>query len=415
MKLLRRTNRIYLLSTGTTLLVMLVLIFFILKTVIEEELDEQLAQKALVASHIIQNDIFPNDPFTSVEKLSGNREASEYFADTVIYNPQEGENELFRELISTVNINENVFRIKVWSSEIEWQELIMVLSVIFIAAMLLSILASYWLNKRLSHHILVPFFQNLNSLNQFSVKKPKELELRSSNIDEFQELKKALELLTAQVSKDYIALKEFTENASHEFQTPVSIIITKLDALMQHQQLTPEQAEKLESIRYAADRISRLTKDTLLLAKIENHQFSIEPNVDLASILIAQLQLFEELFEIKNFKIQPEIPEAFSISANPVLLEKMVSNLMSNAFRHNLDEGWIKIHLYTSALVIENSGTDPGVPADQLFDRFKKGQNSSKSSGLGLAIVREITIYHGWHLSYQFEHSKHSIKVTFHV
>jgi len=415
MKLLNQTNRIYLYSTGATMLVMLISIFFILKTVIKEELDEQLTQKATVAVEILESGTLPNDPFTIIETVGPHYQSPDIFTDTLIYNSSEGETELFRKLVTTTTIDQNKYRITLLSSELEWQDLIMVLTIIFIVAVLLSILGSFRLNKYLSSKIWEPFFYNLNLLKKFSVKQPADLEFSTSRIDEFQQLKETIEKLTARVSKDYRLLKEFTENASHEFQTPVSIIITKLDSLMQQEQLSKHDAEKLNSIRHAANRISRLTKDTLLLTKIESRQFSVESNINLAAVLSQQVGLHHEIFQTKHLNIQISIPESFSINANPTLLEKMLSNLLSNAFKHNVDHGWIKINLNSKKLIVENSGPDPGIPVNELFDRYKKGFQSSSSFGLGLAIIQEIAVFHRWLVDYSYDNSRHLITVHFNI
>ena len=413
MKLLKRIKGIYIMSIGTTLLVMLALVFFILKAVIEEELDEQLSQKASIASQMIKNGILPNDPFTWAEVLPTGTAQQQIFSDTLIYNSEERENELYRKLETTAHVGQKVYKITVVGSEIEWRELMLVLTGIFLLAMMLSVMASYWLNKRLSRKIWAPFFQNLDLLKGFSLKRPLAQKLANSNIDEFQELQQALTMLIDKVSNDYNMLKTFAENVSHEFQTPISIILAKLEALMQSQQLTETEAEKLEAIRHAATRISRLTRDILLLSKIENQQFVLEPDADLAIVLAQQIGLLRELFESKHLALQTSMPEHLPLSANSGLLEKMFSNLLSNAFKHNVDGGWIKIYLDTRELVLENSGDDPGVPAHELFHRFKKGLESSASSGLGLAIVREIVAFHGWQIDYQYQEGVHIIKVCF--
>lgn len=77
----------------------------------------------------------------------------------------------------------------------------------------------------------------------------------------------------------YRVQKEFTENASHELQTPLAIFQSKLDLLLQQQELTESQAEIIQDLYQMTSRISRLNRNLLLLAKIDNAQFAKSENI----------------------------------------------------------------------------------------------------------------------------------------
>ena len=101
------------------------------------------------------------------------------------------------------------------------------------------------------------------------------------------------------------------------------------------------------------------------------------------------------------------------INIEEPLAEIMVSNLVKNAVQHNIENGWIQISLDNEELVIRNSGLDPKVVPEKLFDRFKKGNQTSESLGLGLSIVKQICDLNGYGLGYEYEDGEHEIEVRF--
>ena len=100
------------------------------------------------------------------------------------------------------------------------------------------------------------------------------------------------------------------------------------------------------------------------------------------------------------------------VDVNRSLIEILISNLVKNAIEHNITEGQIKIHLSHTNLIIENTGLPLQVNAEELFERFKKGSHQTKTTGLGLALVKEIcTLYH-YSVSYHYNEGWHKIMVT---
>ncbi len=102
-------------------------------------------------------------------------------------------------------------------------------------------------------------------------------------------------------------MKEFTENASHEIQTPLSIVLLNLEEVLQ-QELNQETFKKVVSSINAVKRLSTLNQSLILLTKIENMQFKAENTLSLNDIIQKKMQEFASLFESKklNVRIQGE-------------------------------------------------------------------------------------------------------------
>ena len=94
------------------------------------------------------------------------------------------------------------------------------------------------------------------------------------------------------------------------------------------------------------------------------------------------------------------------------LAEILVANLMQNAIRHNVEDGFIKVEVKEKEFSISNSGISPKVPMESLFKRFKRDSEVEESLGLGLSIVKRICEQSGLEISYTYENGNHEIIIS---
>ncbi|MBK6834145.1 MAG: hypothetical protein IPG89_07685 [Bacteroidetes bacterium] len=218
--------------------------------------------------------------------------------------------------------------------------------------------------------------------------------------------------MTEKISNDYEKLKNFTENASHELQTPLAIIKGKTELLMQTQGLTEEQSKLISEIDQTSNRLKKLNQTLLLLSKIENNQFKNEKSIDFSEILKSKLEQIEDLIKIKNIKLNAQI-ESSSQNINPVLADILISNLLSNALRYTPENGAISIQLNSKEFLISNNGNPLKFGGDKIFDRFHKEGESSESTGLGLALVKQIAVINKQGINYQYSNNMHFFTYIF--
>ena len=278
---------------------------------------------------------------------------------------------------------------------------------------ILLLIAIVFLNKKSSHKLWKPFYETLKVAGNYDVAHKPSLGLQGeTGISEFNELNRELNSLTTNVNQAYANQKQFVENASHEIQTPLAIIRSKLDLLINQPDITETTAALLSDITEANERLSQMNKSLLLLAKIDNNQFP-EKNVIDASALIKKL-IDNYHYHYDNFpKLAESIQPGIFITANPALLEILFGNLIKNAVVHNIASGFINVQLGIDALTIENSGPILDVEPALLFERFNKGNKDSKSNGLGLALVKQICQIYGMDIQYTYTSGVHTIKVIF--
>jgi len=219
--------------------------------------------------------------------------------------------------------------------------------------------------------------------------------------------------MSKKLQQDYRSLKEFNENASHEIQTPLAIIKSKLELLIQNEALKEDEMKIINSVYEATNRMSRLNQGLLLISKIDNNQFPVAEKINLQQLIEKNLEHFEELIALKKLNVTVAMSETIEPEMNRTLAEILMSNLLSNAIRHNVEEGDITVRLEAGQLIISNTGHALTSSPDELFERFRKSDRNSESAGLGLAIVKRIlNIYH-FPIDYTVNGQIHKMKISF--
>lgn len=266
--------------------------------------------------------------------------------------------------------------------------------------------------RSLSRKLWQPFDKTLHSIETFNLEYMQIPILPKTDVREFERLNNALHKLMKKDIDCYVSQKEFTENASHELQTPLAIFQTKLELLLQQPELTAKQADIIQDLFQMTSRLSHLNRSLLLLAKIDNKQFDTRENIRLELFIDHLLPSLECVSgELHINKQYPQKP--LYISANRILLESMVNNLFINAVRHNAPNGSITISIANNSLTISNTSTEPSLSPSLIFRRFYRPTQNTSGNGLGLAIVKAICNYHGWDIEYKYKENQHSFVVSF--
>jgi signal transduction histidine kinase len=188
----------------------------------------------------------------------------------------------------------------------------------------------------------------------------------------------------------------------------LAIVLLNLEELLQ-QPLNEDAFKKTITSINALKRLSHLNQSLLLLAKIENNQFSAEENVDMNEVLQRKLIEFEPLLHAKKITVEWNEKAACFWKINKYLAEILINNLLSNAVNHNIPRGNITIRTKNDEFLICNTGIKGQFSDETIFNRFVKGD--SKSHGLGLAIVKQICATHNAAIHYE-QKERHCFKLT---
>jgi signal transduction histidine kinase len=267
-------------------------------------------------------------------------------------------------------------------------------------------------NLMISKRILAPFHKTLKAIENFSLKKEVEIKLPETRTKEFSQLNFFLKKMTDKAQGDYRSLKEFTENASHELQTPLAVIRGKLE-LMLESDLSGEQAGHIVASLNSLEKLSKINHSLTLLTKLRNQEFATVSHINFSQHVETVTNDLSELMEMKSITLKKNIQENVKVLIHPSLADILLTNLFSNAIRHNYESGVIEVRLTAAKLLIQNTGMPPEVPVEHAFERFKRTTRNEDSIGLGLAIVKQICDVSGLSVSYRFEQNVHVIEIVF--
>jgi signal transduction histidine kinase len=394
MKFLSLINRNYLLTISILLVITSLVAFYILqKTLTEEAKEDLLENEQTIINEIKTQNNLPNIyPTIETDSVSNDERIKKSFKEVMIKDRfDDGEEEPFLEYRNIVSINGKLYKITIRKSLFEYEELLLAISIPLFSLLLLAFLFSFLINRRLNKTVWKDFELNLGILKKFSFKDAEGIKLKKTNIQEFDELNKSITELTNKLLSDYQALKDFTENASHEMQTPVSIISVNLEEMLQHN--IPEQTFQLiVKTQQSLKRLSDLNKNLLLLAKIENRQFLAKELLDFNEIVNNKVEELSPLMKSKRLKVEVKANGTFLVKISPELADFLLNNLLTNAVKHNSFNGKIHIELSKTELKICNTGNANKLTNETIFNRFTK--ENSQSFGLGLAIVKQICDTH---------------------
>lgn len=420
MKLLHKSLRGHIIYSVLLLLLAVPIFYFQLNKIVAEDVDEDLiAQKTDMVAKM--DKVIEKNPFEFLELF----EPDFYIVPTTslrqndtlytinVYDAVSNENVPQRVLESTIILKGKPYTIKLKSSLVDNDDLIE--SIVLVQAVLLiMIIAGLLLITRYhSKKLWKPFYVTLGKLHEYKIESEKGIELEKTEIDEFADLNKTISNLTNRNHEVYLSQKEFTENASHEMQTPLAVFQSKVELLMQTTPLTSDQAELITELSEAGQRMNRLNKTLLLLSKIENNQFTEEEPVNIDNAVQKLTWQYKNALNQKNISLHTRVAGDAVIHANQSLIEILIGNLLSNAIRHNVQGGRINIIIEPNQFIISNTGNTKPLDASRLFQRFQKQTADANSVGLGLEIAKRICNLYKANITYNYADSLHSFHVSF--
>lgn len=417
MKLSNRYNRANILTSIVVLIITGFVYYVVIHFILTEKLDRDLVvEEEEINQYINTYHKLPLpasylDQQISYQTLNGiNTERK--FLNTIYFNQKEQENEPARSLITFVHLDGKAIAVTITKSRVESENLIRIILFITLGITVVLLVSLLLINRFVLNRLWRPFYSILNRMKAFEVARMDTIEQEPTKIDEFNELNKSVNAMAQRVRQDYKELKSFTDNASHEMMTPLAVINSKLDSLLQTESFTAQQGTLLEDIYHATGKLSRLHQSLLLLAKIENNLIPDLQQLELKEMVEVKARQFQELLEKNKLTLTADLSQV-EVTMSRYLADILLNNLFSNAVRHNITGGHIFIKLDQHSLSISNSGKARQVQTE-IFDRFSKAADSD-GMGLGLAITKQICNLYNFRIDYLEENGKHTFNVYFKV
>lgn len=419
MKLITRFILIYIVVTILVLGIAGYISFFVIKGEMDSELKWRFLDRVDRVTYLIDRGKQfhrrgggQEDQNLKVTQLAERVEPSVEVRDTLVWNERLQREEANLKLVAHRNVNGDSYRITTYGALIESNDITSAVKEILLWILGLQVIGAIGVGFIVSNRLFKPFRKTLDRIKNFKLQDKEPIEAEETNIKEFDDLNLFVEEMTRKVIADYRNLKEFAENASHELQTPLSIIKGKLE-LLTETDLTQEQYHYVEGSQRSIKKLSRLSESLALLTKIENHEFTETEDVNLTKLIKESTESFEEFIQLNGLDVETDLEQNVTIRMHPVLADILWTNLFQNAVKHNVEGGRIRIELNSDHLMISNTGNPLESDPEKLFGRFKKDDQSTSSIGLGLSIVKRIIDQNGYDIAYQYSEDWHRIEIIF--
>ena len=310
------------------------------------------------------------------------------YKDSMVYIPEKDETEPAR-ILTTIfkDDGEKFFELTVATPSIEKEDLKDAMWV-------------FYRNMR-------PLYVLLHWLDKYRIGKVNEPLQNNTRVSEFRKLNEAAVRYAERSEQMFEQQKQFIGNASHEMQTPLAICRNRLEMLMEDENLSESQLEELMKTHQTLEHITKLNKSLLLLSKIENGQFTDTVQVEVNKLLRQYLEDYKEVYQYREIITSIEEEGVFYLTINETLAVVLLTNLLKNAFVHNMDGGHIRIVITPHSVMFCNTGAAQPLDARRIFERFYQGKKKEGSTGLGLAIADTICKMQALRLCYEYKSGEH--------
>lgn len=263
---------------------------------------------------------------------------------------------------------------------------------------LLAVIGGYWIAGR----ALRPIQKITEAASQISQGRDlhKRIDLGKGN-DELHQLANVFDDMFCRLDKAFQAEQQFTSDASHELRTPVTVIMAQCEYTLECSRTPEEYEEALTVIQRQGRKMSRLIEDMLCFTRMEQNSTSYPLEKLNFTELVDDVCKDMALIRDQNITLHWHTRSDVFLCGNRTLLTRLLTNLISNAYRYGKPNGTIMVTLdVCGEILLQVKDDGIGVDDEQqkkIFDRFYRADSSrsTEGTGLGLAMVKEIADYHG--------------------
>lgn len=270
-------------------------------------------------------------------------------------------------------------------------------------AFLLAVIATVLLAWVITGQVLRPLHEVTATARRLSAESLDQRLRLPGPRDEVAELADTFDAMLDRLQAAFESQRRFVANASHELRTPLAVVRTEVDVTLADPAADQAELRRMAAvIRDATLRAQQLVDGLLVLARTEGGALRAREPADLASLADAALRIVGPEMRDRGLRVSTRITPALTMG-DPVVLERVVGNLVENAVRHNSAGGWLEVCTDRAGgqvrLLVRNSGEVVAPEAvTALFEPFHRGgvaRTSHDGAGLGLSIVRAVVSAHG--------------------
>lgn len=336
------------------------------------------------------------------------------YADTLIYNSDADEMQFFRKKTTILTAAGRHYKAAITKPVDDFLKLRDDIFGALVPAFILLAGGIVLFNYLLSGYFFRPFNKILELMKIYTVGQKSDIETIETSTVEFKKMQDLFHQMVERIEYDYRHLKEYTENMSHEIQTPLAVIRNKTENLIADESVMRRHSETVKAIYDETNHLTKLGNTLNLLTRIENGEFSNAVQIATRPLIEKHVGAVSELAALKSLSIKTTLAEEHRLLIDPFLLDIVLKNLLRNAISYGTPEGPIRIHTTPESLSISNYGPAPNISGEKLFERFYRNRQQQTSLGLGLSLVKKICDLNGLSIEYQYRDRQHifTIKKT---
>ncbi|MBN2073073.1 MAG: HAMP domain-containing histidine kinase [Actinobacteria bacterium] len=238
--------------------------------------------------------------------------------------------------------------------------------------------------------------------------------------DPISNMSRTFDSMLDKIENSFKSQKQFVQNVSHELNTPLTVMKTKIDLLRQKKSITGrEYRETIDLVDSEIMRLSKITGELLVLSDLEENSYKAEPSdINVKAVIEKILKLYENQVLSKDLKLITDYSGRFDIMGNTVQVEQLIFNLLDNAVKHSTNGSELQISLSNNPqqaeLIVEITNVSESIKKKDMchiFDRFYRtdGINGKKGFGLGLSIAEKIVQKHRGRIEADFDEDKKTV------
>jgi signal transduction histidine kinase len=298
----------------------------------------------------------------------------------------------------------------------EINDLTFIIRLFIIIVLTIIVVVTFLVDTFYIEYLLKPFYKIIDTKIRH-VNEPEGFDhtpIKAHSTD-FQELDIVLNQMMDRISESFKKEKQFIANVSHELLTPIALLKSKFENLLQNASLEDSVVDKIVSSLSTLDLLKKIIANLLLISKIENNQYEANEVIEFDTIINDLIVDLQDRIEDKELTFDKEIEHHFSFRGNKILIHILFYNLIVNAIKYNKPSGKIQIKdgFIDGKYFLSISDSGVGMNEKQqatIFKRFARVHLEQEGQGLGLAIVESIAQFH--HISIQVI-SEVSVGTTF--
>lgn len=312
----------------------------------------------------------------------------------------EGEENEYRILTHHFSFGNEGYQLEIGSSLGEVNDLTFIIRFFIIIVLFIILLVTFLADTVYIEYLLKPFYKIIDTkirrVNEPEVFDHTPIKAKSRD---FRELDLVLNQMMDRIAELFKKEKQFISNVSHELLTPIALLKSKFENLLQNESLDENAFDKIAGSLKTLDMLKKIINNLLLISRIENNQYEANEEIDFHEIINDVEEDLQDRIEDKGIQFVNEMKNGIIFRGNKTLLHILIYNLVTNAIKYNKPDGSIVV---SDGFILNEyfiSVADSGIgmsdsQIENIFNRFARVSSDQEGQGLGLAIAKSIAVFH---------------------